>query len=251
MLPDRSLVVAECENRLQIFDQAGHSLRIIGWGKVKPQRVAITTDGRIAVTDAIDHCVKLFAPDGELVGSWGTGMFKKPTGIAVMSSGNYVITDLELHAVCIHSPDGARIRQFGSWGAGDYQFNNPAYVTVDRDDNIIVADSCNNCVKVYDKDGKFLRRLAITDCKQTPLKQPMGVAVASNGNVLVADRDNHRVSMLTGSGKFVENILNKRDGVKYPVDVLVTDDDYVAVVETHSGFLSKDPHHAVKLFRFS
>ena len=250
VLPDRSLVVAECENRLQIFDQTGASLRIVGWGKVKPQRVAVTRDGRIAVTDAIDSCVKLFSADGELVGSWGAGMFDKPTGIAIMTSGNYVISDVERHAVCIHGADGALIKQFGAWGGGDYQFNNPAYVAVDRDDNILVSDSCNNCIKVYDKTGVFLRRLAGTGRKQATLKQPMGIHVASNGNILVADRDNHHVSMLTADGQFVQHILSRSDGVKFPVDVRVTDDDHVVVVETHGGFLTKEPHHAVKLFKF-
>lgn len=79
-LPEGTLIVAECENRLQVFDRNGHSVRVIGWGKVQPQRVTTMQNGKIAVTDKKDKCIKIYSAEGDLVGSWGAGMFEMPTG---------------------------------------------------------------------------------------------------------------------------------------------------------------------------
>ena len=247
---ERLIVVAECENRLQLFDTSGLSMRVIGWGKTKPQRVTSLADGRIAITDRIDNCVKVFTSDGELVSSWGAGMFSSLTGIAVMSNGNYVITDVERCLVSVHSCDnGCLVTSFGSWGSGDAQLQNPGYVTVDSSDNILVSDSGNRCIKMFDSSGNFLRSLPSSSSKSAQLRHPMGVVVTRIGSIVVADRDSHRLVMMTSDGVIQQEVLTKSDGVKYPVDVELVGDDQIAVVEAHNGFLSKDQHHAVKLYK--
>ena len=247
---ERLIVVAECENRLQLFDTSGLSMRVIGWGKTKPQRVTSLADGRIAITDRIDNCVKVFTSDGELVSSWGAGMFSSPTGIAVMSNGNYVITDVERCLVSVHTSDnGWLVTSFGSWGSGDAQLQNPGYVTVDSSDNILVSDSGNRCIKMFDSSGNFLRSLPSSSSKSAQLRHPMGVVVTRIGSIVVADRDSHRLVMMTSDGVIQQEVLTKSDGVKFPVDVALVGDDQIAVVEAHNGFLSKDQHHAVKLYK--
>ena len=248
-LPDGNLCVAECENRLQVFDRNGHSVRIIGWGKVQPQRVATLSDGKIAVTDRKNKCVKIYSHEGELVGSWGAGMFDNPVGIAIQSNGNYIITDVDRHMVSVHRSDGSLLTQFGTWGSGDYQFNNPSYVALDKDDKIYVSDNCNNCVKIFDAKGVFLRKFSISSSKQpNQTRRPQGITVANNGNIIVVERDNHRITLYSPEGKFMQHLLSKTDGLKYPCDVKLAEDNHLAVLETHSGFLTKDPHHCIKLF---
>ena len=248
---ERLIVVAECENRLQMFDTSGISIRVIGWGKTKPQRVAALPDGRLAITDRIDNCVKVFSAEGELVSSWGAGMFSAPTGLAVMSNGNYVVTDTENRCTAsVHGPDGSLLTSFGSWGSGDAQFQKPSYVAVDRSsDDIFVSDAGSRSVKVFDSSGNFLRSIPAATCKTTQLRHPMGVAIMRCGDVIVADRDSHRLVRMTSEGVFKQEVLTKVDGLKYPVDVALLGDNQVVVVEAHSGFLSKDQHHAVKLFK--
>lgn len=167
------------------------------------------------------------------------------------SAGDFVITDTDRHVVSIHRSDGSLITQFGSWGNGDYQFNTPTNVTVDKDNHIYVADSSNSCVKVYDDKAVFLRKLNTTSSNNkqgSPVRRPLGLAVANNGNVIIVDRDNHRVTMYNSQGKFMQHLLTKSDGIKYPCDVKLSSDNHIAIIETHPGFLTKDPHHCVKLF---
>ncbi len=249
-LPDGSVIVCECENRLQTFDRAGNSTKIIAWGKIKPQGVAITRDGRIAITDKKDKCVKVYTSEGECKSVWGCGMFSLPTGIACTQAGNFVITDVDRHMVSVHSPDGALLKQFGSWGSGNCQFNSPTYVTVNKEDQIIVSDSCNGCIKTFDQSGKFLRKFTITSSSaQGQVRRPQGLCVDPHGNILIADRDNHRVSLYTPDGHLIRHVLDRRDSIRYPCDVRINSDGQVVVVESHSGFLTKEPHHAIKLFQ--
>ena len=248
-LPDGSIVVAECENRLQVFDRNGQSIRIIGWGKIKPQGLTVTRDGKIAITDKKDKCVKVFSADGECRSTWGVGMFSLPAGIAATTSGNFVVADVDRHIVSVHSTDGSLLTQFGCWGSGDYQFNSPTYVAVDKEEHIIVSDSCNGCIKVFDKTGAFMHKFNFLGGPQGHTRRPQGVCVDAQGNILLADRDNHRVSMFRADGQFIRHVISRHDGVKYPCDLKVSLDGHVAIVESHSGFLTKEPHHAVKVYK--
>lgn len=246
---DGAIVIAECENRLQIFDKTGHSVRIIAWGKVKPQCVAVSAEGKIYITDKKDRCVKIFELSGEMISTWTAGQFSSPAGIAVSSSGHVVVTDLDCNNITLFNPDGTVVKKFGSWGSADYQFNHPTHITVDRQDNIIVSDSGNSCIKIYDKEGNFKNKFTLQSSKQGFLRRPQGVVAVSHGNLLICDRDNHRLSLFSNDGKFLRHVMTKQDALRYPCDVaLDSDNQLVAVVESHSGFLSKDPHHAIKLF---
>jgi tripartite motif-containing protein 2/3 len=251
-LPDGNLIVAECENRLQVFDHAGHSIRIIGWGKIRPCGVVVSREGHISITDKKDSCIKVYQMDGDCLKSWGTGQLSSPSGIAITSNNHYIVTDVNRHSVSIYSAEGNILSQFGQWGSDDYQFNNPSHVTVDQHDNILVSDAGNACIKIYDKAGLFVRRIALGNSKHGQLRKPQGIAVDNHGHVLVSDRDNHRVSMLTYDGHFVCHLLNKNDGIRFPSDIsLDASTSNLAIVETHTGFLTKDPHHAVKLYNLN
>ena len=251
LLKDGSIVVAEGDNRLQVFDRAGQSLRIIGWGKIKPQGIAITQQGHIAITDKKDRCVKIFSVDGDQKACWGSGTFGLPAGIAVTTTGNFVVTDVDRHAVSIHSPDGTLLSQFGTWGNGNYQFNCPAFVAVGQDNRIYISDTCNCCIKIFDSTGKFQTKIqfgGVSGASGSNMKRPQGICLDHQGNVLMADRDNHRISIYSLDGNLQRHVITRYDGIKYPCDIKIDSNGSLVMVENHSGFLSKEPHHAVKMF---
>ena len=250
-LPNGHIVIAESDNRLQVFDRNGQSQRIIAWGKVSPVGVAVTREGHIAVTDKRDKCVKVFTSDGDVVTTWGIGIFSSPSGIAVSSQGKFIIADVDKHAVSVHNSDGNLLLQFGTWGSGDYQFSSPSYVTVNKFDDIIVSDLCNGKIKVYDHAGKYKLSFSLspgTSAGNTHAHRPRGICCDQFGNILVADRDNHRISMYTTQGSFIRHVLMRPD-IKFPWDLRVSNDGHIVLVETHNGFLSRDPHHAIKMFK--
>jgi hypothetical protein len=106
-------------------------------------------------------------------------------------------------------------------------------------------------LQVYSSSGVFLRKLSIaTGGASKQLWRPHGLTVDRRGNLLVADRDNHRVTLLAPDGTFRQHVLTRADGLRYPCNVALNlTHNLLCVIENYAGFLSKDPHHAVKLFK--
>jgi DNA-binding beta-propeller fold protein YncE len=50
------------------------------------------------------------------------------------------------------------VRDLGSHGTGDGQFNNPYDVAVDRYGTVYVADSSNHRIQKFTSDGKFITK---------------------------------------------------------------------------------------------
>ena len=111
---------------------------------------------------------------------------------------------------------------------------------------------------MFDHTGKFQRQFTLpnrdSNCESPrPPGRPHGLCVISNtGVIAVCDRDAHRVALVTYDGVDAGNMLTSDDGLRYPCDVAVAVTDggnkLVAVVESSSGLLGNEPHHAVKLF---
>jgi len=107
---------------------------------------------------------------------------------------------------------------------------------------------------VFDQTGTFQRQLFLPSrhgSSGTP--RPYGLCVIGNtGVIAVCDRDNHRVVLLTYDSADAGDLLTSSDGLQYPCDVAVDvvegGTKLVAVVESYSGILGNEPHHAVKLF---
>lgn len=230
MLPDGCTVVAEWMNqRLQIFDDKGQSVSIIGADTIQPWGLTITREGNIAVTDDKERSVKIMDPTGHIITSWKKNMYGWPRGISENSLGQFIVSDTEhgKHTVSIHLPDGRCVRKFGSQGTGNNQFHWPRYVTVDHDDRIIVSDGSNHCIKVFDPSGQFLHKFGGLGNTDGTMKHPRGVCVDPQNNIIVADQDNNRVTMFSPDGKFLRHLL----AISKPWGVCVSDNGLLAVTQ--------------------
>ena len=219
--------------------------RPVAWQHIEPacvmvapqlRRDSLNCDGELVVcTDTKDKCVKLIdiRSKGSCVASWGKSwfmpMFKSPSGLAVTDQGKWVITDVGKHCVSIHDPEGRIINQFGSRGKGAYGFEQPKYVTVDHHGRILVSDSGNGGIKVYDKSGQFLFKISSKEVSD--LNSPAGLCIDHAGNILCADRQRHCVHMFSADGRFIRQILNHKNGLRYPVGVAIGEHSQLAVTQ--------------------
>jgi DNA-binding beta-propeller fold protein YncE len=83
--------------------------------------------------------------------------FNRPTDVAWDKAGNIYIADGigNTNRVEKFDKDGKYIKQWGSTGSENGQFNGVKSLAVDAQDNIYVADLGNKRIQVFDADGNF------------------------------------------------------------------------------------------------
>src|SRR3954471_12746262 len=106
------------------------------------------------------------APAGQPAGGRGVpgagvpgSTFNRPTDVAWDRGGNIYIADGigNNNRVAKFDKDGRFIRQWGSTGSGQGQFNGLKALVIDAQDNVYVADAGNKRIQVFDADGNFNR----------------------------------------------------------------------------------------------
>ena len=167
------------------FDRDGSFLREIGknlyaWSFA--HTVRIDKDDNIWATDKGSNMIVKMTPEGRVLMVFGRkaeasdenahplehpkpplpavdGQFRQPTDIAWDKAGNGYISDGYINSrVAKVSKDGDWIKQWGSFGTGDGQFNTLHTIAVDNNDNVIVGDRGNRRIQVFDTEGTFKKQ---------------------------------------------------------------------------------------------
>jgi len=131
-----------------------------------PRSVAVDAAGNVYVADTGNHCIRVIAPDGQVVtlagvkepgyvdGQGSEARFNFPAGIAVDAEGNLYVADTANHCIRKITPDGTVTTLAGNGAPGDVdglageaQFRAPEGVAVGTDGNIYVADTGNHRVR--------------------------------------------------------------------------------------------------------
>ena len=143
-----------------------------------PGGVAVTSDGRVVITDTWNDRVLLVATDGKSIATLaGTGepgahldannptntQLRGPVGVAVTGDGRVVITDTENHRVLMVAADGQSISTLAGTGQPgvqldannptNTQLNRPVGVAVTGDGRVVITDTGNNRVLFVGDDG--------------------------------------------------------------------------------------------------
>ena len=135
--------------------------------------------------------VVVFAPDGTLVNSWGSGcsgpsQFEFPLGIAAGPDGSVYVADTRNHRVQKFDENGNFERQWGSEGTGESQFNSdaPSGVAVSTDNIVYVTDQYTGRIEKFDAAGEYLGEWS---------SPAWGIDVAQDGTVFGAEQWDDRV----------------------------------------------------------
>jgi tripartite motif-containing protein 71 len=93
------------------------------------------------------------------------------SGIAVDKSGNVFVVDsgFSKNQIQKYSNTGKFIRQWGSEGSGDGQFNGAGDVATDPSGNVFVTDFDNNRIQKFSNTGKFIRKWTTFTEANSPL----------------------------------------------------------------------------------
>lgn len=203
---DRVFVFNRGEHPVMIFDRDGAF--VSAWGEglfARPHGITIGPDDSVYCTDDLDHTVRKFTPEGELLLTLGTSgkpsdtgatsvdfrtivhegaPFHFPTNLALAPDGSMYISDGYGNArVHKFAPDGRLECSWGRPGDGPGEFRVPHGIAVDDQGTVYVADRENSRIQLFSPDGKYLTewREIARPCQVCFGKDPDRVYVAELG----------------------------------------------------------------------
>lgn len=161
---ERLYVADSNAHQVLVYALDGRLLRTIGRngrgdGEFNsPTHLALTGDGTLLVTDALNFRIQAFNRESRFL--WkigkvgdGAGDFAAPKGIAADSAGHVLVVDALFDAVQIFREDGTLLMGFGEHGVRAGQFWLPGGAFVDPQDRVYVADSYNQRIQVFQRVG--------------------------------------------------------------------------------------------------
>jgi sugar lactone lactonase YvrE len=167
--------------------------------------------GTLYVVDSEADLIKMFSPDGSLLGSFGgqgteSGMFDFPAAITIDPWRQEVLVVDQLNfRIQIFDLDGNFICRLGNAGRSspgctffcnwDRLFSVPQGIAVDADGRIYVADAAEGRIRVIDRDGSKLGDIAGFGEGTDRLRVPLDLVIDGYGRLFVSDSNNGRLVM--------------------------------------------------------
>lgn len=224
----RLMVVFSGSNSVQVFDQSGKFLFIVGQNnspnknnisiddKIKqfsePSGITIDSRGRIYVTDIIQDYVFIFDINGIFLNKFPIYC---PEGgrnpcAPFLSFNPYnerlYIADSCNHFIGIYTLEGKFVTSFGVEGLGAGEFNGPANCAFDAQGNIYVVDSGNFRINSYSADLKFRFSFGKSGIGEGSFIRPYDIAIDGVGRIYLSDFILNSVQIFTPQGKYLESL---------------------------------------------
>ena len=187
-----------------------------GWGKLPKGwewnhavGVAVDSKDRIYVYNRSDHPMMVFDTEGNMIASWGEGIFKTAHHIFIGPDDSLYTTDIGDHTVRKWTSDGEPLMVLGTPDepaermSGE-PFNRPTDVALGLDGSIYVTDGYGNArVHHFTPDGKHIRSWGEPGDGPGQFNIPHSVCVDGSGQVYVVDRENKRIQVFTADGLYI------------------------------------------------
>ncbi len=223
------------------FDSNGKMLQAWNDVPVKSSHgIRIDGEGNVWLIDVAGNKVLKMSPTGRLlmtIGAVGGGVgdqtakyaFNRPTNVGFGQNGTFFITDGYGNSrVAKFTKDGDYLKQWGSKGTGDNQFNIVHDIVTDSSGKLYVADRENNRIQIFDQEGKFLG-------KWPNLGAAWGLAYVPNEDVFfMSDGVNDQVIKLNKEGQILGVLGSHGKGpgkLHYPHSVAVDSKGAIYVAE--------------------
>tara|TARA_B100001971_G_C18127946_1_gene503144 strand:+ start:42 stop:1016 length:975 start_codon:yes stop_codon:yes gene_type:complete len=182
-----------------------------GWSFVEATAVALDSHDNVHVFNRGSHPMIVFDSSGNVIRTWGEGVFSNPHGVAIGPDDSVYCVDNGDHVVRKFTPDGKLLMTIGVPGkpappmSGD-PFSTPTQVAIDqRNGDLFVSDGYQNArVHKYSPDGRHLLSWGESGTDEGHFSLPHNVTTDKDGWVYVADRENQRIQVFDSNGKFEE-----------------------------------------------
>jgi DNA-binding beta-propeller fold protein YncE len=205
-----SVASLAAESPYVLVENWGPHLHGIEWGQTAG--LTIDNNGRIYAFTRKPTPVVEFDRDGNVLKTWGEGLFVYPHGIRVDRDGFLWLTDArgkdgKGHQVFKYSRAGKLLMTLGTPGVageGPDTFNGPTDVAIAPNGDIFVADGHgNNRIVKFSKDGKFIKAWGKKGSGPGEFDLPHTLFFDKRGRLLVGDRSNKRIQIFDQEGAFI------------------------------------------------
>lgn len=145
--------------------------------------------------------------DGELVRSWGKGLYETAHAIRIDPDGNVWTADAKSSMVIKYSPTGEVLMEISVGGQPadcNGAFCGTSDVAFGPDGRIFIADGYRNArILEYTADGTKVREWGTPGTGPGEFRLPHSIALDDEGVIYVADRENGRIQRFDLEGNFL------------------------------------------------
>ena len=150
----------------------------------------------------------VFDKDGNVLRTWGEGIFKRAHGIHMGPDDTIYLTDDDDHTVRKCTPEGKVLLTIGVPGKpAPFMSGEPFRRCTQRRCRPTTRSTCRTAtatrsVHKYTQDGKRVLSWGEPGAGPGEFNLPHNIACDADGWVYVADRENHAIQVFDGNGRF-------------------------------------------------
>jgi sugar lactone lactonase YvrE len=183
--------------------------------------VGVDHNNRVYAFNRGEHPVAVFDADGNLLRTWGEGVFARPHGVHMGPDDTIWLTDDGDHTVRHCTLDGKVLMTLGipaepkPYMSGE-PFHRCTHTALSPRGDIYVSDGYGNArIHKYSPDGKLSLSWGEPGTDPGQFNVPHNICCDLDGWIYVADRENHRVQIFDGDGRFETqwNNLHRPNGM--------------------------------------
>ena len=198
-----------------IYGEGNYRYQVVeSWGRGAGGRepggvvagVAVDSRDRVYAFVRGDDPVQVYDREGNLLKTWGQGLFPRAHGIWISPEDIIYLTDCRDHTIRKYNTDGELLMTMGTSGVpgeNGAPFNGPNDAVEAPSGEIYVGDNRSFRVHKFSAEGKLLRSWGEEGEGPSQFTHVHNVRIDSQGRVLVADRESSRVEIFDTDGNFL------------------------------------------------
>ncbi len=227
--------------------------------------LCIDSQDRVYVFNRGAHPVMVFDREGNLLTSWGEGLFKMAHGICLGPDGSVYCGDADSHTVSKFTPEGKLLMVLGnkdqpsetgymkltdpdkriaSIKRGGPPFNRPSGIAVSSSGEIYVSDGYGNArIHKFSPEGTLLHSWGEPGDAPGQFRLVHSLFLDKRERLWVSDRMNDRLQIFNTKGEFLGQWA-----LSYPCDIFVDDEEtvYVAQIGRRVSIFTNDGKRLVR-----